>query len=106
REVPRYERGAAGADRGERGGRVARCEREVGRALGCKGAIVERVDADPAALVLLFGEAEALDAADAGHRQKAVRQRLLDRRLDPARGRRRSDDEVGTYLMADEVEHR
>src|SRR5206468_11660972 len=52
-EVPRDESGGPGAHGGERGRRIARGEREVAGALLREGAVVERVDADAAAVVLL-----------------------------------------------------
>src|SRR5438093_12040939 len=85
REVPRDENPGAGTDRVEGARGVAGREGEVLGAIGRKRRLVEGVDADPHALVLVLGEADPLDSGHAGDGEEPPGQVLVDPRLDPTR---------------------
>ena len=53
----------------------------------------------------MLGQADPLDSGHAGDGEEPRGQVLVDGRLDPSRGRRRGDHEVGAYLVVDEIEH-
>src|SRR6185436_11282582 len=84
REVPRHDDARPRAHRRERRLRITGGELEVVHALGREGALVERVDADPDAAVIVLGETNALDACDARDGSEPLAHSLVDGRLDPA----------------------